>query len=124
MNRNPWTLLPFAVALSACSFFQGINSTKPSATDDTETASTAQPADKDFYRNAYEQGVRETLQEYKQRLRARQEYVYEPPLVQDVDMPARIVNGTFYPAHRQKVIVKPGRWVQENAIPAPEAGSK
>ena len=45
------------------------------------------------FTSAYEQGVRDTLQEYKGRMRAREEYVYEPPLVQEVDMPARIVGG-------------------------------
>lgn len=79
-----------------------------------------QPADPEFYKRAYEQGVRDTLQEYKGRMRAREQYVYEPPLVQEVDVPARIIGGTFYPEHKQKVIVRPGRWVQENSVPAPD----
>lgn len=90
------------------------------ASAETPPDKTYQPADPEFYKRAYEQGVRDTLQEYKGRMRAREEYVYEPPLVQEVDMPARIVGGTFYPAHKEKVIVRPGRWVQENSVPAPD----
>lgn len=75
----------------------------------------------EVYRKAYEAGVRDTLQEYKQRMRAREQYVFEPPVMQEVWVPARIVGGTFYPAHYEKVIVKPGRWVEENGLPAPES---
>lgn len=98
----------------------------PAETADTApTAETAyQPADPEFYKRAYEQGVRDTLQEYKQRMRAREQYVYEPPLVQEVDMPARIVGGSFIPAHKEKVIVRPGRWVLENGVPAPADATK
>lgn len=76
--------------------------------------------DADFFKKAYEQGVRDTLNEYKARMRARSEYVWEPPLVQNVMMPARVIGGTFYPAHEEMVIIKPGRWVVDNGLPAPD----
>lgn len=82
-----------------------------------------QPADPDFYKNAYEQGVRDTVREFKSRMRARSQFVWEPPIVQEVWVPGRVVGGTFYPGHSEKVIVSPGRWVEENGVPAPEPGS-
>ena len=51
-------------------------------------------------------------------MRARGEYVYEPPLVQEVDMPARIVGGRS-PGTQEKSLFG-GRWVQENGVPAPD----
>jgi hypothetical protein len=80
-----------------------------------------QPADPNFYKRAYQDGVRDTLREYKSRMRARETFVYEPPILQEVWIPGRVIGGTFYPGHAEKVIVAPGQWVEENAIPAPVA---
>jgi hypothetical protein len=46
-----------------------------------------------------------------------QPYVWKPPMISGVDMPARVVNGVMIPAHRELVIVKPGYWVRtENLL--------
>lgn len=79
-----------------------------------------EPAEPGFYKRAYEEGVRDTMREFKSRMRAREQFVWEPPIVQEVWVPGRVLGGTFYPAHNEKVIVSPGRWIEENGVPAPD----
>lgn len=69
---------------------------------------------------AYDQGVQNTLEEFRGRMQARQGFVYQPPIMEWVDMPAQVTNGALLPAHKQLVIVSPGRWVEDNyaGIPA------
>lgn len=82
----------------------------------------------EFYKKAYESGVRDTMNEYKSRMRARSEFVFEPTVIDRVCLPGRVIGGTYYPAHCEPVIVKPGRWVMDGGVPAPEtpdsAGAK
>ena len=92
--------------------------------DERATAQRYQASDPDFYKRAYEQGVRDTMNEYKDRMRARGDYVFEPTVMQRVLIPARVIGNTFYPEHEESVIVKQGRWVQENNVPAPVAPSQ
>lgn len=70
-------------------------------------------------REAYEKGARDTLEDFKGRMNARAGFVWEPPLIEMVEMPAAQVNGAIYPAHRTPVIIRPGRWVEENGIALP-----
>lgn len=100
------------------------NTSKPDAQESPAQDAAKPASESEVYRKAYEAGVRDTLQEYKQRMRAREEYVFEPPVMQEVWVPARIVGGTFYPAHYEKVLVRPGRWVEENGVPAPETTNR
>ncbi len=37
-------------------------------------------------------------------------YVYEPPVIEYVEVPAQVRDGAFYPAHREPVVVRPGYW--------------
>lgn len=71
-------------------------------------------------REAYEQGVRDTLQDFKGRMRAQAGFTYEPPLVEVIDMPARQVNGAIIPGHKTPVIIRRGRWVEHNGVALPE----
>lgn len=51
-------------------------------------------------------------------MKLKKPYVWQPPLVSEVDMPARVVNGVMIPAHREVVIVRRGYWVRTEKIPA------
>lgn len=73
-----------------------------------------------FYKKAYEHGVRDTMNEYKSRMRARSEFVFEPTVIDRVCLPGRVIGGTYYPAHCEPVIVKPGRWVMDGGVSTPD----
>jgi hypothetical protein len=74
-------------------------------------------------KDAYEQGVRDTLEDFKGRMRASSGFVWEPPLIEWVAMPAQQINGAIYPSHKAPVIIRPGRWVEENGITLPDVES-
>lgn len=60
-------------------------------------------------RDAYEQGVRDAIRDFKAKSSA-PHYVYEPPVIEYVEVPAQVRDGAFYPAHREPVVVRPGYW--------------
>ena len=64
----------------------------------------------------YQKGVEDTLREFRGRRNARKTFVWEPPVVENVEMPAQVINGAMYPSHRTPVIVSPGRWVYDDKI--------
>lgn len=68
---------------------------------------------------AYDQGVNDTLEEFRGRMHGRSSFVFEPPVIEWVDMPAQVINGALVPAHRAQVMVTPGRWVEHNGVPVP-----
>lgn len=69
---------------------------------------------------AYGEGVKDTLEEFRGRMQAREGFVYQPPVIEWVDMPGQVINGAMVPAHRQMVILSAGRWIESNgaAVPA------
>lgn len=69
--------------------------------------------------DAYRKGVTDTLEEFEGRMRARQGFTYEPPIIEYVDMPAQVMNGALYPRHKAPVIISPGRWIESNGVPVP-----
>ena len=75
----------------------------------------------DMKRRAYEEGFRTGMKSVALEFRAKEEmnkpYVWRPPLVSEVDMPARIVNGVMIPAHTEPVIVSPGYWIRSENVP-------
>lgn len=75
----------------------------------------------DLKQKAYEEGFRMGMKSVATEFRTKEEmnkpYVWRPPLVSDVDMPARIVNGVMIPAHREPVIVSPGHWIRTENVP-------
>ena len=82
-----------------------------------------QQASCDELKKAYDDGFRAGKEiiaaEFRTRTELNQPYVWKPPMISEVDMPARVVNGVMIPAHRELVIVKPGYWVRtENVLPA------
>lgn len=71
--------------------------------------------------NTYEEGFRAGMKSLATEFRTKEEmnkpYVWRPPLVSEVDMPARVVNGVMIPAHTEAVIVSPGYWIRtENVV--------
>ena len=80
-----------------------------------------QQASCDELTKAYNEGFRAGKEiiaaEFRTRTELNQPYVWKPPMISEVDMPARVVNGVMIPAHRELVIVKPGYWVRtENLL--------
>jgi uncharacterized protein YceK len=80
-----------------------------------------QQASCDELKKAYDDGWRAGKEiiaaEFRTRTELNQPYVWKPPMVSEVDMPARVVNGVMVPAHRELVIVRPGYWVRtENLL--------
>jgi hypothetical protein len=71
-------------------------------------------------KKAYDEGFRAGKEiiatEFRTRTELNQPYVWQPPMISEVDMPARVVNGVMIPAHRALVIVKPGYWVRTESI--------
>ena len=79
-----------------------------------------QQASCDELKKAYDEGFRAGKEiiaaEFRTRSELNQPYVWQPPLISEVDMPARVVNGVMIPAHRELVIVRPGYWVRTENI--------
>jgi hypothetical protein len=71
-------------------------------------------------REAYKQGVSDVLEDFKGRMRAQEGFVYEPTLIEYVEMPAAVHNGAMYPTHKVPVIVRRGRWIERNGVALPD----
>jgi hypothetical protein len=80
---------------------------------------TQQPSCEELKRS-YDEGFRAGKEiiaaEFRTRSELNQPYVWQPPMISEVDMPAGIVNGMMIPAHRELVIVRPGYWVRTESI--------
>ncbi len=70
-------------------------------------------------REAYERGVRDVLEDYRGRMRASEHFVYEPPVIEYVDMPAEIRSGALYPSRSEPVIISPGGYRSQQGITVP-----
>ncbi len=74
----------------------------------------------DDLKRSYDEGFRAGKEiiaaEFRTRAELNQPYVWKPPMISEVDMPARVVNGVMIPAHRELVIVRPGYWVRTENI--------
>ena len=80
-----------------------------------------QQASCDDLTKAYNEGFRAGKEiiaaEFRTRTELNQPYVWKPPMISEIDLPARVVNGMMIPAHRELVIVRPGYWVRtENLL--------
>ena len=79
-----------------------------------------QQASCDELKKAYDEGFRAGKEiiaaEFRTRTELNQPYVWKPPMISEVDMPARVVNGVMIPAHRELVIVRPGYWVRAENV--------
>ena len=110
-----------AVILSGCAAAVATDGEIPS-TEIQEAAAASCPYTReqkvycDELKKAYDEGFRAGKEiiaaEFRTRTELNQPYVWKPPMISEVDMPARVVNGVMIPAHRELVIVKPGYWVR------------
>jgi hypothetical protein len=108
--------LKFLVALAAACFLAGCSSYEP-----RETVIEEQVPIKPMYapktvleRQAYEQGVKEVLTDMKGKMRARDRFTWDAPIIEcGVKIPGRVANGSLIPAHEECVQIAPGRWTEE-----------
>jgi hypothetical protein len=114
-----------AVMLNGCAAAVGTN--REIASKENQETSIAscpylrtQQASCDELKKAYDEGFRAGKEiiaaEFRTRSELNQPYVWKPPMISEVDMPARVVNGVMIPAHREFVIVRPGQWVRTENI--------
>lgn len=75
-------------------------------------------------RQAYEKGVQDVLIDMKGKMRARDRFTWEPPIIQcGVQVPGRVVNGMMVPTHEECVQIAPGRWIEEAPTFLPALGA-
>jgi hypothetical protein len=71
-------------------------------------------------KRSYDEGFRAGKEiiaaEFRTRSELNQPYVWKPPMISEVDLPARVVNGVMIPSHRELVIVRPGYWVRADNV--------
>ena len=125
MKHEPICVWIVAVMLSGCAAAVATDG-EIASTENPETATArcpylrTQQASCDELRKAYDEGFRAGKEiiaaEFRTRTELNQPYVWKPPMISEVDMPARVVNGVMIPAHRELVIVKPGAWVRTENI--------
>jgi hypothetical protein len=114
-----------AVILSGCAAAVTTDG-EIASTENPETATRncsyhrTQQASCDELKKAYDEGFRAGREiiaaEFRTRSELNQPYVWKPPMISEVDMPARVVNGVMIPAHRELVIVRPSFWVRTENI--------
>lgn len=76
-------------------------------------------------RKAYEEGVNQVLVDMKGKMRAREPFTWENPIVDcGVEIPARVVNGSLIPSHVTCVQVAPGNWTEEAPTFLPVLGAE
>ena len=69
------------------------------------------------YDSKFRAGKEIIATEFRTRSALKQHYVWKPPMITEIDIPARVVNGVMIPAHRELGIMKPGQWVRtENLV--------
>ncbi len=111
----------FAGCLSTLGAIGGVISGVNGAVSLIQNGYNRQPEPRaELKQHAYEEGFRAGMRSVATEFRTKEEmnkpYVWRPPLVSDVDMPARIVNGVMIPAHTEPVIVSPGYWVRTESV--------
>ena len=119
------SLCSIAVMLSGCVAAVATDEQIASA-ENQETAVAScpylrgQPASCDELKKGYDEGFRAGKEiiaaEFRTRTELNQPYVWKPPMISEVDLPARVVNGVMIPAHRELVIVRPGYWVRTETV--------
>lgn len=75
-------------------------------------------------RRAYEKGVQDVLVDMKGKMRARERFTWEAPIIQcGVQIPGRVVNGMLVPSHEECVQIAPGRFIEEAPTYLPALGA-
>lgn len=122
--RNAALILPLCVLAVGCaSDYEGRESIVDEAT--------AQQPDKRskplsvMERQAYEKGVQDVLIDMKGKMRARDRFTWEAPIIQcGVEIPGRVLNGALVPSHEECVQIAPGKWIEEAPTYLPVLGAE
>lgn len=121
--RNAALLLPIAVICAGCS-------TKYEPRESIIDEAKAQEKPKIVApqsvqeRRAYEKGVQDVLIDMKGKMRARDRFTWDAPIIQcGVQIPGRVVNGMLVPSHEECVQIAPGRWTEEAPTYLPALGA-
>jgi hypothetical protein len=121
--RKTALLLPIFLAIAGCSEKY---SPRESIVDDQKAAAklAVKAPQSVLERQAYEKGVQDVLVDMKGKMRARDRFTWDAPMVQcGVQIPARTVNGMLIPAHEECVQIAPGRWTEEAPTFLPVLGA-
>jgi hypothetical protein len=71
---------------------------------------------------AYNQGVRDALAHLSAERAPHLHHIWTAPVVQEVWVPARMVDAVFVPAHREWVVIHPAEWQRQPRSTAPHHG--
>ena len=113
-----------AAILSGCAAVATDGEIESAANPETSFASCpylrTQQASCEELKRSYDEGFRAGKEiiaaEFRTRSELNHPYVWKPPMISEVDMPARVVNGVMIPSHRELVIVRPGYWVRADNV--------
>jgi hypothetical protein len=87
----------------------------------SEEPSEQQPPPTDPYQaaleNAYRQGVRDAVRQLSEGLGRDPRWTWVAPVVQEVWIPAQVVNGVMIPGHREWVMIRPGQFQAQFGLP-------
>lgn len=140
MKESPMNLHPrLALALAGATALAlaGCGSAPRSAPPSASTAGAVERAEardeareaaaqEQALNQAYEQGVQDVLEDYAGRMRANEQFIYDPPIVEELHMPSEIRSGALYPSRSEKVIIRPGGYRMGSGVRRPaeeDAGS-
>ena len=123
--RNAALLLPLALVITGCSTKYEpreniIDEAKALASAKSKIVAPQSVQE----RRAYEKGVQDVLIDMKGKMRARDRFTWDAPIIQcGVQIPGRVVNGMLIPSHEQCVQIAPGRWIEEAPTFLPALGA-
>ena len=110
------TQLKVVAALAAVCLLSACSSYEPRETviNDQKPITPMRAPKTALERQAYEDGVKEVLADMKGKMRARNRFTWDAPIIEcGVKIPARVANGALVPSHEECVQVAPGRWTEE-----------
>lgn len=67
--------------------------------------------------HAYQQGVRDAHAQLAAETGSDPRATWVAPVVQEVWIPAQVVNGVFLPSHREWVVIHPAEWQRSSRTP-------
>lgn len=121
--RNAALLFPIALLCAACSSKYEPRESIVDQAKEAEKPKIAAPQTVQE-RRAYEKGVQDVLIDMKGKMRARDRFTWEAPIIQcGVTIPGRVVNGMLIPSHDECVQIAPGRWIEEAPTYLPALGA-
>jgi hypothetical protein len=118
--------LKLAAALAAVCILSACSSYEPRETimEDQKPIKPMREPKTVLERQAYEDGVKEVLADMKGKMRARDRFTWDAPIIEcGVKIPGRVANGALIPSHEECVQIAPGRWTEEAPTYLPLIGA-